>query len=56
MSHMDVEQLTLEMSVLPSTLALEASTVNFDLGKTRGAVVFENPKTERTKDGHPLVN
>lgn len=59
MGHMDVEQLTLEMWVLPNVLTLEASTMNFDAecsGRTRGAGEFENPETERTKDKHTLVN
>lgn len=47
------------MWVLPNMLTLEASTMNFDTecsGRTRGAVEFENPETERTKDKHTLVN
>lgn len=45
--------------MLPNMLMLEASTMNFDTecsGRTRGAVEFENPETERTKDKHTLVN
>lgn len=60
MGHMDVEQLTLEIWVLPNMLTLEASTMNCQntecSGRTRWAVEFENPETERTKDKHTLVN